>query len=77
MWLEVKDTLVIGGRAICMAAYVTCIARCQTSSCEILGFKQIFFFSSTVSSIVPSIYLYPTAETVSVNGSSQDGRCSS
>ena len=44
--------------------------------CEI--FKQItLFFPSTVSPIVPSNYIYPSAETLSVNGSSQDGRCSS
>ena len=58
--------------------HVPCTAQCQTSSCEILRFKQItLFFPTTVSSIVPSIYLYPTAETVIVNGSSQNGRCSS
>ena len=58
--------------------HVPCTVRCQTASCEILGFKQIvLFFPSTVSPIVPSNYLYPSAETVSVNGSSQDGKCSS
>ena len=58
---------------------VACPMHCSVTDiqfCEI--FKQItLFFPSTVSPIVPSNYIYPSAETVSVNGSSQDGRCSS
>ena len=38
-------------------------------------FKRITFFLQNA--VPPSRYLYPTAETVSVNGSSQFGRCSS
>ena len=42
--------------------------------CNLLPISSILTIDP---SIVPSMYIYPTAETVSVNGSSQDGNCSS
>ena len=41
------------------------------------NFYGTLFPPNIVPSIFPSRYLYPTAETVSVNGSSPDGKCSS
>ena len=76
MWMQVKDTSVIGHLDGGMS-YALLSARHRAVKYH-AGFQQItLIFPSTGSPIVPSRYLYPTAETVSVNVSSQDGRCSS
>ena len=73
MWLQMKDTSVLQlGSALW---HVPCTADIELWN---ITFQAIIlFYPSTDSPLVPSRYLYPTAETVSVNGSSQNGRCSS